>query len=58
MLKLIEGKKYLSLDAETDGLWGNPFAIGLIVYEVAGGRLIKLLEFVEHRSIVSITIEE
>jgi len=26
-------KKILSIDAETDGLWGNPFAIGAIVYE-------------------------
>ena len=24
----------LSLDAETDGLWGNSFAIGMIAYEV------------------------
>ena len=26
-------KKIFSLDAETDGLWGNPFAIAAIVYE-------------------------
>ncbi len=25
--------KILSIDAETDGLWGNPFAIAAIVYE-------------------------
>ena len=44
MLKLIEGKKYLSLDAETDGLWGNPFAIGMIIYEVIEGKLRKVEE--------------
>lgn len=26
-------KKIFSFDAETDGLWGNPFAIAAIVYE-------------------------
>ena len=26
-------KKIMSIDAETDGLWGNPFAIAAIVYE-------------------------
>lgn len=26
-------KKILSFDAETDGLWGNPFAVAAIVYE-------------------------
>ena len=26
-------KKILSVDAETDGLWGNPFSIAAIVYE-------------------------
>ena len=26
-------KKILSIDAETDGLWGNPFSIAAIVYE-------------------------
>ena len=25
MFRLEENKRYLSLDAETDGLWGNPF---------------------------------
>ena len=44
MLRLEENKRYLSLDAETDGLWGNPFAIGMIVYEVIGGKLVKLEE--------------
>lgn len=27
------GKKYISIDSETDGLWGNPFAVAAIVYE-------------------------
>lgn len=27
-------KKVFSLDAETDGLWGNPFAVAAIVYEL------------------------
>ena len=44
MLRLEENKRYLSLDAETDGLWGNPFAIGMIVYELIGGKLVKLEE--------------
>ena len=44
MIRLEEGKRYLSIDAETDGLWGNPFAIGMIVYEVAGGKLVKIEE--------------
>lgn len=44
MLRLEEGKKYLSLDAETDGLWGNPFAIGMIVYETVEGKLRKIEE--------------
>ena len=39
MLRLEENKRYLSLDAETDGLWGNSFAIGMIVYEVKRTRL-------------------
>lgn len=26
-------KKIISLDAETNGLWGNPFAIAAIIYE-------------------------
>lgn len=26
-------KKIFSFDAETDGLWGNPFAVAAIVYE-------------------------
>lgn len=30
-------KKIFSFDAETDGLWGNPFAIGAIVYELRKG---------------------
>ena len=44
MLRLEEGKRYLSLDAETDGLWGNPFAIGMIIYEVIAGKLEKIEE--------------
>ena len=44
MLKMEEGKRYLSLGAETDGLWGNPFAIGMIVYEVVEGKLRKIEE--------------
>ena len=44
MLRLEEGKRYLSLDAETDGLWGNPFAIGMIIYEVIVGKLEKIEE--------------
>ena len=44
MIRLEEGKRYLSLDAETDGLWGNPFAIGLIIYEVIEGKLRKIEE--------------
>ena len=44
MLRLEEGKRYLSLDAETDGLWGNPFVIGMIIYEVIAGKLVKIEE--------------
>ena len=29
-------KKILSFDAETDGLWGQPFAIGALVYDESG----------------------
>lgn len=28
-----ELKKIMSIDAESDGLWGNPFAVAAIVYE-------------------------
>jgi len=32
-------KQYLSVDAETDGLWGNPFSIGAILYDESGTEL-------------------
>ena len=44
MLRLEEGKRYLSLDVETDGLWGKPLAIGLIIYEVIEEKLRKIEE--------------
>ena len=31
-------KKIFSFDAETDGLWGNPFAIAAIVYELQAAK--------------------
>jgi len=35
MIFRYEEKKFiLSIDAETDGLWGKPFCIGAVVYEV------------------------
>jgi len=38
--------KIFSFDAETDGLWGKPFAIAGIVYEEQKGRLIETARFV------------
>lgn len=43
-------KKIFSFDAETDGLWGNPFAVAAIVYELqqsiayAHGEKIQIAE--------------
>lgn len=33
-IKEMVGKRFFSVDAETDGLWGNPFSVGAIVYEI------------------------
>jgi len=38
MTKLKRGK-VLSFDAETDGLWGPPFAIGALVYDEQGNEV-------------------
>lgn len=43
-------KKILSFDAETDGLWGQPFAIGALVYDESGtevGRFVGRLSDTE-----------
>lgn len=38
--KNMEAKKViLSIDAESDGLWGNPFAIGAIAYDSDGNKI-------------------
>jgi len=34
-------KKIFSFDAETNGLWGQPFAVGAIVYEYDGNNSIE-----------------
>lgn len=34
--------KIMSIDAETDGLWGNPFAIGGVVYDEQGQEVDKI----------------
>ena len=34
----MKNEKIFSFDAETDGLWGNPFAIAAIVYEKVGKK--------------------
>ena len=38
---LEEGKKFMSVDAETDGLWGQPFAVAAVVYQVVEGVLVE-----------------
>ena len=38
---LEEGKKFMSVDAETDGLWGQPFAVAAVVYKVSEGALVE-----------------
>lgn len=38
---LEEGKKFMSVDAETDGLWGKPFAVAAVVYKVFNGKLVE-----------------
>ena len=38
---LEEGKRYMSIDAETDGLWGKPFAVAAVVYRVFEGGLVE-----------------
>lgn len=43
-------KKIMSFDAETDGLWGQPFAIGALVYDESGtevGRFVGRLSDTE-----------
>lgn len=34
--------KIISIDAETDGLWGDPFAVAAIVYELAPAKKLEL----------------
>lgn len=38
-------RKILSFDAETDGLWGNPFAIAAIVYEERTNQWVETARF-------------
>lgn len=38
---LQEGKRFMSIDAETDGLWGQPFAVAAVVYQVVEGVLVE-----------------
>ena len=38
---LEEGKRFMSVDAETDGLWGRPFAVAAVVYKVFNGKLVE-----------------
>lgn len=38
---LEEGKRFMSIDAETDGLWGTPFAVAAVVYKVLNGKLLE-----------------
>lgn len=36
-------KKILSFDAETNGLWGKPFAIGALVYDESGTEIARFV---------------
>jgi hypothetical protein len=48
-IRLQKGKQFLfSLDAEVDGLYGKPFAIGAVVYDIDGD---KVDEFVLKRDV-------
>lgn len=38
-------KKIMSIDAETNGLWGNPFAVAAIIYEEETGKEISNVVF-------------
>lgn len=38
---LEEGKRFMSIDAETDGLWGLPFSVAAVVYKVLNGKLLE-----------------
>jgi hypothetical protein len=39
---MVEMRKVMSIDAETNGLWGNPFAIAAILYDEKGKELDKI----------------